>query len=356
MKKLIGLCSGMMFCLSVRAQFYATNLPGVYGEYNLSYFSTNNLNVPAMLTLTTNSGAGVLPPPSGPTWDFSQKEQSQETLLRTDIIAPSNGIDGTDFPDATYSEQDTTEGLTYTNQSGWRYYSINDQGRWYYGMYVPDTIADGLAQFDPPNLDIPSTVTNGQTWSRSTSWNSTVDGYPILYEFSDNATVDAQGTLILPGFPPFQALRVHEVHSYIGLLYGEDLENETNQYYYWLVPELGVAAQITIYGDIVAGGITETPTFTNSVERMYYASYYTPAGGPSIAPGNLFIHLQSGTIALNWLPFTNSVNSLVSTGYQVQAVSSLSSTNWQNLGLTSETNWSDSLSSTQRFYRVIGFP
>jgi hypothetical protein len=356
MKKLLCFCSGMMFCLTVNADFCATNLPSLVGEYNCSYFSTNNLNVPAMLTLTTNSGGGLTPPGLGPVWDFSQPQQSQETILRTDIIAPANGMDGGSFSDAAYAEQDTSETLTSTNQIAWRYYSITNQGRLYYGSYVPNTSADGLAVFQPPTLDIPVTVTNGQTWSRSTSWNSTVYGFPIYYEFSDTSTVDAQGTLILPNLGPLPALRVHEIHSYTGLLDGYPYEIVTNQYYYWLVPNLGVAAQITIYGNNIVDG--ETPPFTNSVERMYYASYYT---NPlpityNFAPDNLHIQSQNGAIALNWIPLTNSINNLVSTNYQVQAISSLSGTNWQVLGLTSGTNWSDALSPTQRFYRVVGFP
>lgn len=359
MKKLLCLCSGIMLCPTIKADFYATNLPSLIGEYNCSYFSTNNLNVPAMLTLTTNSGGGLTPPGLGPIWDFSQPQQSQETILRTDIIAPSNGMDGGNFSDAAYAEQDTSEALTFTNQTGWRYYSITNQGRWYYGFYVPDTDADGLAVFEPPNVGIPAAVTNGQNWSRSTSWNSTVLGvYAVYYEFSDTATVDAQGTLVLPNLGAFQALRVHEVHSYTGQMYGYPYETETNQYYYWLVPDLGVAAQITIYGNVTIDGFdVEIPPFTNSVERMYYASYYTP---PRITnnyvPGNLFIQSPNRGVSLDWLPFTNSINNLVSTDYQVQAISSLSSTNWQVLGLTTGTNWLDTLSPTQRFYRVVGFP
>jgi hypothetical protein len=359
MKKLICLCSGVVLCLTARAQFYATNLPSVFGSYNCSYFSTNNVDVPTMLTLTTNSG-GLIPPGSGPTWDFSQSQQSYETILRTDIVAPSNGMDSASFPDATYSEQDTTETLTYTNQSAWRYYTITNEGRTYYGFYVPGTIADGLAVFDPPTVDIPATVTNGQSWSRSTGWNSLIysggDEKPATFYFSDFATVDAQGTLILPDLGAFQALRVHETHDYNLVYRGGSVYTETNQYYYWLVQQLGVAAQITIYGNIFEGGLTATPIFTNSVERMYYANYYTNQPPlPHDFTGNLFIHLQSGAIGLNWLPFTNSLN-LVSTGYQVQASSSLPGTNWQVMGLTNGTNWSDTLSSTQRFYRVLGFP
>jgi hypothetical protein len=368
MKKLIALCFGIMFSLTVHAfTFYATNLPSVVGEYNCSYYSTNNLNVPAMLTLTTNSGGGVTPP--GQIWDFSQPQQSPETVLRTDIIPTTNGPDGGDFTNAAYAEQDTTEILTYTNQSAWRYYSITNvgsstnQGRWYYGSYVTNVSADGLAMFQPPTRDIPGTVTNGQTWSRSTSWNSTIytqfGQLPMLYEFADTSTVDAQGTLTLPNInQPFAALRVHEIHNYTGLLDGWiPYEMETNQFYYWLVPQLGVAVQITLPGIAIVNGQVEAPPYTNVVERMYYASYYHPTNmlSSGLGPNNLFIQVTNRNVALYWYPLTNSITSMVSTGYQVQAIGSWAGADWQVLGLTSRTNWSDNLSSTQRFYRVLGF-
>lgn len=361
MKKLLSVCSVILFGLSVPAagfHFSATNLPSLAGEYNCSYFSTNNLNVPAMLTITTNVPGGMTPPSTGPIWDFSALQQTGETVLRTDIIAPANGMDGGSFPDAAYAEQDSTVLALSTNQTAWRYYGITNQGRLYYGSYVPNTSADGLAAFDPPTLDIPATVTNGQTWTRTTAWNSTISGYfGISYTFSDTSTVDAQGTLVLPDLGTFTALRVHEVHGYTGVEFGFwTVEVVTNQYYYWLVPGLGVAVQIAMYGNNTVDG--ETPPFTNSVERMYFASYFNSTNTtPSTNyPGNLHVKLQGGAAVLNWSTFTNLTTSQVSTGYQVQASGSLTGANWHLLGLTSSTNWSDALSPTQRFYRVLGLP
>ncbi len=353
MKKLLSVYSGLLLSLCAPAanlHFSAINLPSQVGQYNCSYFSTNNLNVAAMLTFTTNS-SGPLPPATGPTWDFSQLQQAGESVLRTDIIQPAEGMDGGSFPNAAYAEQDSAVTALSTNQSGWRYYSITNQGRWYYGMYTPGTDADGLAVFDPPTLDIPATVTNGQTWTRTTSWDTTLEGYGIYYEFSEASTVDAQGTLILPNLGAMTAWRVHEVHGYTGLLDGfYTVETVTNQYYYWLVPGLGVAVQIKLYGNNLVDG--ETPPFTNSVERMYFASYFSlpPPPSQSRIQCNLFIQANRGSTLLNWLTFSNA------TSYQVLAVGSPTCTNWQSLGLTSGTNWTDTLSPTQRFYRVLGLP
>lgn len=330
--------------------FSASGLPWQAGDSNSSYFSTNNSQVAAMLTLTTNA-SGITPPGLGPIWDFSQLQQSNETLVRADMVAPAEGMDGGCFPDATYAEQDTAISPTATNQTGWCYYSLTSTGRVDYGLYVPDTGADGLAVFAPAMVDVPATVTNGQTWTYSTAWNSTIYGiYPVTYLFSDTSQADALGTMVLPNLGIFSALRVHEVHVYTGLLYGAyTVEIVTNQCYYWLVQNLGVVAQITMYGNNMVGG--ETPAFTNSVQRMYYASYYTNAPSPTeyAITGNLHIQMQSGSVFLTW-------NITNSTSYQVQANGSLNSANWQVLGLTSNTNWTDSLSTTQRFYRVVGLP
>ncbi|HEX9045514.1 MAG TPA: hypothetical protein VF988_00690 [Verrucomicrobiae bacterium] len=316
-----------------------------------------------MLTLVTNGG-GIVPPSIGPTWDFSQVQQTNEVLLRTDIIAPASGGNSSSFPDAQYAEQDSTEmpsttagTAAITNQVGWRYYGMGTAGRTFYGLYAPDTASDGTAVFNPPIVDIPAAVTNGQSWSLATSWNTVIQSiYPVTYQLSVTATVDAQGTMILPNLNSMQALRVHETHGYLAYLWGSLVENVTNEYYYWLVPGIGVVAQIGIYGnDVVGGG---TPSCTNSVQRMFNASYYSaPSPSPYVSgPVNLRAQMSAGAVALDWDRFTNPVSHLASTGYVVQACSSLHDTNWYSLGLTSTTNWTDATGATQRFYRVVGYP
>jgi hypothetical protein len=135
-------------------------------------------------------------------------------------------------------------------------------------------------------------------------------------------------------------------------VYGFTALIETNQFYYWLVPGLGVAVQITMYGNNVLD--PSALPLTNSVERMYFASYFTntvSAPSTNSTVGNLHIKLESRSVVLSWNPFTNSPSS-----YEVQANGKLTGTNWQSLGLTSGTNWTDSLSTTSRFYRVVGPP
>lgn len=362
MKTELAVLLGSLLSLAASAQvaFTVSSLPSQVGQYNCSYYSTNNLNVSAMLTLSTNNPGGPTPPGGNgsngvaQTWDFSQLEQINETVLRTDIISPADGPDGADFPAATYAEQDTLEP---DNQIAWRYYSITNQGRDYYGYYdPPNANAGSLVQFEQPTVDVPATVQYGQTWTRSVAWTGTVlYTVQIDYQFTATATVDAYGTLILPsGIGIVPALRVHEIHVYQASeeISGGDpvpVDLNTNQYYYWVVPHMGVAVQVFELGDNVLYPIG-LPN-TNSVERMFQASYYTnriPTNSPT--PVNLYVQLHNGSVLLNWASFSNS------SSYRVEASGTLPGTNWQSIGLTTNTNWSDTLSTTQRFYRVVGSP
>ena len=344
---------GLLLALPGLAQitFYATNLPSSVGESNLSYYSVNNAYVTNMLKIATNY-QGPLPPGSGTgvpqVWDFSQTQQVSETVLRTDIIAATNGPDAGSFTAAAYAEQETLEPST---PMAWRYYRITNNIRDYYGFYVPLSVnASSLAKFDSPTADIPAIVHYGDTWSRTVTWAGSGNGNPFDYLFTTTATVDAYGTIILPNLGSLPALRVHEAQDNQIDLFGSPLEDGPDDFYYWLVPGLGVAMQI-LQNQPDSYGLLGTTN--NYVERFFYANYFTNTPGwvsyPA-NPGNLRIHLVSGTVHLTWLPFTNC------TSYQVQAVNLPVQTNWQLLGSTTVTNWSETISPTQRIYRVVGQP
>jgi hypothetical protein len=323
------------------------------------------VNATAMLALTTNEQVGVPIPEMGTTnvpqyWDFSDAQQPYESVLRTDIIAPQNGGNSEQFPDATYAEQDTLEP---TNEIGWRYYGFTDSGtssgRIYYGLDAPeDEPVTEWAVFVPPTVDIPSIVQFGQTWSGSLYW------YSIYYEiilisnyYSYSACADAYGTLVLPGIGAVQALRVHEVDAYTVSDVSDPplrLDINTNQYYYWLVPGLGVAAQILLLGNNVL--YPADMASTNTFQRMFYANYFTNSAnsgssGPTIPsfPTNLNIQEQNGTVVLNWSSLSNAVN------FRIDCTGSLAR-NWQTLGFTTSTSWTDTITAAQHFYRVVGIP
>jgi hypothetical protein len=292
-------------------------------------------------------------------WGFSHSQQPYESILRTDIISPGNGANGSDFPSASYAEQNTMEPSSVI---GWSYYgfggeSIN-QGRIYYGFDELVVGASPEGAFIPPNIDIPAIVQLGQTWTRSLYW-------PTLYHeislvsnyFAATATVDAFGLMALPGIGAVQALRVHEVHSYTISEVTDPptlLDMHTNDYYYWLVPGVGIAVQVFLYGNNVLYP-ADMPC-TNTVQRMYFANYFTnstvtsPTNSVPPFSTNFQISLQGKSVVLNWNTFTNSVN------YEVEFTKSLLPTSWQPLGTTTGNTWTDSMSYAQGFYRVVGIP
>jgi hypothetical protein len=354
----------LYFCISVLAglcaqaqPFFTTNsLPCQFGEYNCSYYSTN-VDVADMLYLATTNSAPPLPGEGtnvAQYWDFSTAQQPYETVFRTDIIAPEDGANSEQFPDATYAEQDTLEP---TNQIGWQYYGFTDSGtstgRLCYGLDAPeDEPVTEWAAFVPPTVDIPSTVQFGQTWSGSLYWLSTYFEIILVSNYYNySASVDAFGTLVLPQIGGVPALRVHEVDAYTVTEVSDPpllLEINTNHYYYWLVPGIGVAAQVLLLGNNVLDPV-DLP-YTNTVQRMYYASYFTNSyPTPLSFPADLYIQEQSGAVVLNWSTLSNAVN------FRIDYTASLA-TNWQTLGYTNTTSWTDTITAAQRFYRVVGIP
>jgi len=313
-----------------------------------------------MLMLDTNQGP---PAPGGGTtivsqnWDFSEPQQPYESVLRTDIIAPEDGANSGQFPYATYAEQDTLEP---TNQIGWRYCGFTDSGtssgRLCYGLDAPENEpVTEWAVFVPPTVDIPSTVQFGQTWSNALYWLSTYFEIILVSNYyTYSSSVDAFGTLILPEIGAVPALRVHEVDSYTVTDVSDPpllLDINTNQYYYWLVPGIGVAAQVLLLGNNVLDPV-DLP-YTNTVQRFFYASYYTnntnSAPPPPPSTADLYIIDQGGSVVLNWSTLSNAVN------FRIDYTASLA-TNWQTLGYTTSTSWTETITATQRFYRVVGIP
>jgi hypothetical protein len=356
----IGVLAGL--CTQAQTTFTTNSLPCHFGEYNCSYYSTN-VDVTAMLALaTTNSGPTL--PGQGTNvaqyWNFSHAQQPYEIVYRADIIAPQDGANAGQFPDATYAEQDTLEP---DNIIGWEYYGFTgsgtNSGRLCYGLDAPEDVPiTEYSVFVPPTVDIPSSVQFGQTWSGSCYWLNVYLVFLISNNYTFSATADAFGTLVLPEIGAVPALRVHEVDSYASYDVSDPprlVEISTDQYYYWLVPGLGVAVQVQLLGNYVADPV-DLP-YTNTVQRMFYASYFTntapmpPPGGPTIPPfpTDLYIQKQSDSVVLNWSTLSNAVNC------RIDYKGSLAS-NWQTLGYTNSTSWTDTMTAAQRFYRVVGIP
>ena len=355
MKIPLSICCGLLLELAAHAgttnqfAFLTSTLPSQFGASNRYFFSKNNAYVASMLTLATNGNGGINLPTASQTWDFSALQQPSETVLDTAIVDPAGTPDPGDFPNAIYAEQDTFEPAS---ASAWRFYGLTDLGRLYDGFYEYLGVnADNNVIFDQNNFDIPARVALGTTWERTVTWGGHAVGDPVEYVFTATNKADAFGTLILPVIGALPALRVHEAQDTKASYYGILLEDAPCDYYYWLVPNLGLAVEILQNRPDKSG----TLTGVNFVQRLFNSNYYTNTNGGTNLPapytnGNLHIKLQNQSVYLYWTPFTNS------TSYQIQTNGSLSGTNWHISGLTSNTNWSDALYPTRRFYRVVGLP
>jgi hypothetical protein len=326
------------YCLSVPAQtvFHSSSLPGHIGDYSRAYLSTN-VNISALIAPGTNAQR----------WDISQLQQPDELIQRTDIVAADDGGNQASFPGAVFAERDTDEP---NSQVAWRYYALTNQGRLYYGFNNPvDDPVTPLVVFDQPTCDIPASVQFGQSWNRSVNWTNTVlVSFLVAYHFTANVQVEAYGTLVLPGIGEVSALRVKEVHDNEASEYISGswfpIVSQTNVFYYWLSPRVGVAAQVLLLGNNTV--FPDALPNTNSFLRVFESNLATNLPGLSPVTG-LRLQIQGNQALLNWNQPTNSV------GYQVESIGHLTATNWQVLGFPVTNLWTDSLVTTQRFYRVF---
>ena len=331
-KMSLGLAFAGSFSLAGHSQilFTAADLPSQPGQYSRAYISTN-VDVSALI------GA-----PGGPRrWDFSQPQQPGETIRRLDITAPNDGGHGSSFPTATYAERYTDEpsGAPY-----WDYYSIAaGQGRTYFGFYNAAAPLPGAVMLQAAAIDIPGSITLGTNWTYS--WVAYVDYEEI--DVTASATVDAYGTLVLPQIGEVPALRVNQLNReqiFLGVLL---LETTYFREYFWLVPGIGKAVHV------ISAPSTNPPSLSfapgQEVRRMFAASGITnpPTFGPV---ASLHIRLQSLLAVLEWPRQTNA------SGYRVEALGNMARTNWQLLSQPATNSWSESLTTTQRFYRVLWKP
>ena len=319
-----GLCLSCLGGLSAQAQitFTANKLPAVVGDYADEYVSTDT------------DPSAIIGPTGGPqAWDFSYALQSGDIIRRMDIVSPTNGGYQASFPQATYAERYTD---VPDNVLEWDYYNIViNAGRYYFGSCVPNTVTN---VFSPPPIDIPAVVGYGTNWSYTTT---TTFG-PYTDQDNVSATADAFGTVILPELGSFQALRVNQVTSTLVFISGQYFYTTYLREYYWLVPGFDKAGHIVSQADYAP--IPAIFTSAHEIRRVFSTNAVSNTPRPV---AGLHIKLQPGQAVLNWLAASNA------SAYQVQAVGGLAQTNWQVLASPATNSWSESTTTTQRFYRVF---
>jgi hypothetical protein len=330
MKARYAFVSAMLLCLPLQAQitFWSSNLLTQAGQYSRAYICTNA------------NPSTLIGPPGGPQrWDFSQPQQAGETIRRMDIVPPTDGGHGSYFPAATYAER-------YTDQDDgdqeWDFYSIaTNLGQRYYGYY--NGPLGGTVVFTNPAVVIPTSLGFGTNWTYSLVQITAL----VEVDLTASATVDAYGTVVLPQIGEFQALRVNQLTSNRAWYGPFPLASYYFREYYWLVPGLGKALQIISLNSNTPPSSTLTSVY--EIRRVFEASSVTNSGGLSPMAG-LQILVESSLATLSWQAAANA------SGYLVEGLPTLDSTDWQLLGSPTTNSWSESLTTTQRFYRVFSRP
>ena len=335
MKSFPFICATLLCAVPAVAQpvFSSSSLPGNVGQYVRAYYSTN-VNVAPCWRSPTGRKTGTFPRHSKVMNPFSAR------TLSARMTPGRREFPRRDLCGARHIEPSHPDCLALR--------FADEPGALLLWPRIPlDVDGPPVAVFNQPTLDIPATVQFGQTWNRTVNWTGLfLEVFPMITYFSDSSTVDAYGTLNLPSIGAVLALRVHEVHAYESdWINVGPVDIHTNQYYYWLVPGLGVAAQVYLFGDnVLAPGFLD---HTNAVLRVFASNYFTNQTTMTPATG-LHIHLQNHSALLGW----NAISNI--SEYQVECLGSLNNTNWQLLGLPATNAWTDAVTSTQKFYRVFG--
>ena len=307
--------------LHAQITFTASEMLTIIGNYSQEYISTN-----------TNPSAMIGPSGGPQVWDFSQTLPG-DYVRRLDIVPPTDGGYQASFPSASYAER-FTDGVSIFQE--WDYYSLTtNAGRMYYGSY---NTSSGVQVFSPVATDIPAVVGYGSNWN----YTSTSTFPPFTFNETVTCSADAYGSVVLPQIGRVQALRVNQLTAAQELLGSTPITTYYLREYFWLVPGIGKAV------DIISSTSSTPPlaifASADEVRRVFQVSCVSSTWQRAT---NLQIQLKTGQASLNWLSATNG------SGYQVQAVSTPTMTNWQIMAYPASNSWSEALTATQRFYRVF---
>ena len=321
-------------CLSVAARAQTTLSAGdVYhaiGEYDLSYFRSN-------LDLSVFIGK-----PGSNYWDFSQPQASNDTVARMDAVAMSDGGHGTAFAGANFALR--YQGGAFS-ETDWDYYELDPtNGLVYYGSY--EAVGEGAnpaTPITPPTSVLPWLVQYGDSWTNAYGFNVTDPLFGVIpVSYTSTSTVDAYGTMVLPGIGAVSALRITEVEDYEEDIFGLEFPQlDTN--WTWLAPGIGFAAQAFNLGQDSYSASAET--YSNSLSRVFLPP-------PLAASPAAQLTLQSNVAELTWSSISNA------SGYVVQNSTNLSLAQWPMVGQL--TNQALAIPITpgvsQQFFRVLAQP
>ncbi len=300
------------------------------GEYSLSYFRSN-------LDLTA-----IIGNPGSNYWDFSQPQASDEVIASMIVVPVSDGGNGGDFTGATFALRYLGGAFSETN---WEYYELDPtNGLVFYGSY--EDVGSGASPatpITPASAILPWQMHFGDSWTIAYDFNVTDPLFgviPVIY--SSTSTVDAYGTMALPGIGPVPALRITEVEDYEEDIFGLRFPQlDTN--WTWLAPGIGFAAQAFNLGPDSYSASAES--YSTSFTRVFL---YPPFGNSPAAQ----LTLQSNLATLTW------TSTLKASGYVVQTSTNLSLTPWPMVAQLTNQSLAIPITSgvSQQFFKVIAQP
>jgi hypothetical protein len=231
-------------------------------------------------------------------WDFSYPSTEGETVRATAIVAPDDGNRATHFPSATYAERETIE------KSGcqtWNYLRLTDgMGRIQSGFFSACKDPGPYVIFESPSIEVPDNLKFGDTFQQTADWRDDIGGdffiFRVAVHYVSTAKVDAYGTIVLPGIGEVPALRVNELNSYETTELENDipLDKQYFRNYYWLVPGIGRAVQLSS----PAG--TSAPPANFSVSQSIFRVFESGRYPQRQFVKNLGIARQGNQILLSW--------------------------------------------------------
>ncbi len=223
------------------------------GQYYRAYANAGDVDVNGRLGQTGGPQAWVFL--TGPT----------DRVYRFDYLPVSETGYAEEFPNARFAERKTDE------SSGAVAYlflaQVAGQGRINYGFVDPAfSETHPVSPFLPPIRDFPETISYGDQWTVTTTFESEIAipdiedpedpgggsfSIPTLITYTATARADAYGVVNQPGIGFGECLRVNELAQYdiaVDLGLGEGFQTVSTQFirtYYWLRKGRGIAVQIS---------------------------------------------------------------------------------------------------------------
>jgi hypothetical protein len=315
MKKPVGiLLLALAASVTTRSQVSIT-ADDMFNQVGLYYLAYSNPFDPTSLTPTSWTVPSTLIGHAGASniWDFSTGPT--DLTYRFDYLSLTNtalASIAASFPQATIVEQQ--KNMTDTNAPAQDLFFswLPGSARTVFGFYAEDPISGSPTDvFDAPIQDFPATMSYGQTWQTTATWENSQAGIPIQYVQTADFSVDAYGTIVLPtelgAFGPGIRLRETDtttVNADFGTGSGfEYVETDYNLVYRWLMPGRGIVAEL---GSVQSSQAMPPDNFTQATQfwRMFQTNHKAASstGGNCIPDPvtDLKIKVSNGQALLSW--------------------------------------------------------